>query len=379
MREHPDHLKAAPWPAARADHRNSGCTQSLGPSRPRLKWSYRLEVTSGASPTPDAEITGPAIVDGEGRVYLAFLGGLAALAPTGERLWLLDFGGATAPPVLDASGGLVTAVQRLGVVRVASSGQVMAQSRCDLEWPTGVSLAEDGAIYVADFGALYAFGHDARLRWRIPFEGAAAFGPAVSPAGLLYLKSARDDAANEEGTEQCRDYLYAFAGDGTVRVRRETCGECYDGAGWGRYGLVTGGNCAAVCHVDGTVLTGFGKLILAGAREIPHRGGGPIAVDRDGAMYVAGYSLVVFAANGVERWRAKAGDDWLSHPVVDGAGRVYCAAAARVWAVSPDGRVVWTWDVPGPYPYERTPHALAIGTDQTLYVTTPHWLHALGE
>jgi outer membrane protein assembly factor BamB len=360
----------APWPSVLGDRRNTAAAPRAGPARPRLRWTYR--VREGIA------LSGPPVVDAEGRLYIGTGKALLALDGEGRELWSVAEASRVSAAAIDREGALVVAVRGRGLLRVSRDGRPSRLVERELEEPAPPAVGPDGSVYVAARGKLLVLGADGRTLWEAELDGAPRRPPLVLDDGSVWVKTQGSYASADDASE-CADAVAAWSRDGRrLETPRAAGGYQADGACWGSCGY--GGDCAPLAGERGTVVVGLGREIHAGARRLSVAGSGPLALSPGGALYVGvADGLLALGLDGTVRWRARLGGA-AGFPVVDGAGRVYCTGAdGAVHALDGEGRPLWSWQPPSRIPGMAVDYALALGTGGSLFVAAWDALYALGE
>lgn len=271
---------------------------------------------------------------------------ITTLAGTGVWASGGDGGPATATPMRSPAGIAVAAdgsvyfadwsdnkVRRIGVdgiITTVAGGAVFADAGADgvpalqarLMQPTGIALAADGSIYVADQAneRLRRIGPDGIIttvagngRWGVEGDGGVArdarlsgpTGVAITPGGVLYV-------SEETGrVRRVAEPAYLRAADGTYMVPAATGRELYHFDPLGRHlrtsDVLTGAALYRFAYEDA------GRLSV-----IEDRSGQVMRVDRD----TDGNPLAIVAPNGARTTIAVDGEGWLS-TFVDPTGAIH--------------------------------------------------------
>lgn len=266
--------------------------------------------------------------------------------------------------------GVVTALSE-GTARITATSDgavgtalVTVREAVRLAWsfplvgpPGGLTVAEDGTIYVADRESLHALTPEGEKLWSVPtgaransspalagdrslFVGTAGNGPpalAVDPAGVV--RWTREDigwvstspAIDADGT------IYMVAGDSTLHALDP------DGQTRWAFRIQDQLRTSPGVTADGTVLVG----------------------GDDGRLYAVG-------PDGQERWTFQTGGRVQSSPVIAADGTIHLASNDRhLYALSPAGEERWRVELEDPAPAHvevQRGSSPAIGTDGTLYI-----------
>lgn len=356
-----------PWPALRANSRNTGWTPVNGPAQGRLRWTFTVEAGN--------TLSGPPIANSTGTLFLGTGHGLCALTADGRQQWMLETRNAVRVPTLDDSGNLICAVHSEGLLFASPDGQNERMVPHRLDEPASPVVSEGGNIYVGAYQKLYAFNKEGHLLWATSCSGRVRYPPALSPDGMIYVKAQDSYTWDPDEFTECADTFYTLLPNGEIKATQTARGYCIDGDCWGSD--CYGDDCTPLCDEDGTPAAGLGKNVVIGSRKVALAGSGPLAMAPTAVLYIGTpQGLVAVNRDGSTRWTMHTGGA-VSYPVVDGEGRVYCARHdGTVYAANREGRPLWFWEVPEG---EKKIQGLSIGTEQTLYVASSDAVYALGE
>src|SRR5436309_3834330 len=177
-----------PWSSARANCRNTACTTALGPTRPRLLWTFHVD--SSTPEAYDGYLTSPPAIDANGNVYVGTGSGLVSLAPNGEPRWRVPTPNAAAAPALDEAGSVVSAAYQKGVLWALGSLPDVRWADIRLAGSAhAASVADNGSIYLACEQRVVEVNPDGRETWSAPCYRGIPFPPAVSSDGAVYFKT----------------------------------------------------------------------------------------------------------------------------------------------------------------------------------------------
>jgi len=213
-------------------------------------------------------------------------------------------------------------------------------------------VADNGAVYYSTSSALLAVGADGKRLWSTLEAGCEQTGLSIAEDGTIYV-------GDGDG------YLCAYSPQGRRRWRCSVRGR---GSAYGYTGCTT-------VAADGTVyLAGDGlHAVSPKGRKLwtfpldDHCEGAP-AVGADGAVFLASWrdgTLYCVDPDGSERWRADVAEYQRYSPSIGADGTVYLGCSdGKLNAYRPDGRLQWSLQTTGSI--ESAP---AIGADGTIYVT----------
>jgi outer membrane protein assembly factor BamB len=266
------------------------------------------------------------VLDLEGRVLWELA------APNRSEISLLAIG---------AEGPLAFCVGS-GWVRVFSAhGRELWNRRFDPHQVSGLAADDEGHVYVAVEGRLFAFGVRGEPRWkhgdgRAPTSSPQAGPTVLGPDGVLYTTSAWS--------------ILAIGRDGVVRWQDVGYGTACatQGLSW-----VDDGSVLAACHDTVSAYSREGRqewrFQATGAAVV-----GAPAVDEAGTVYVASEALrpgsgyekygrlsALSSKTGKPSWEIRFEQRVYTTPLVLPDGTVLLGADNRIYAVSAEGRLLW--------------------------------------
>jgi outer membrane protein assembly factor BamB len=268
---------------------------------------------------------GSAAVGAHGTIYVGDGSFLYAINPDGGRAWAASPGGDGPPAVaLDGtlyvlSRGLLSAITPSGSIKWTNS----IDDGSDSGSVSSPVIGPDGTVYVCSiFGSLHALAPDGSQKWVIPDDTGDAF-PIVARDGTIYART---------------PFLSALTSAGT------------------------------------NIWTATNGYL-----------GAPASLGLDGTLYFAqdfGVNLNAFSSSGQRLWQAVPVVQTnvpTTSPAIDSAGTIYHATSNAVFAVSPQGTVLWTFQTSYPVsvasPVIQT--SPTIGPDGTIYASVDSTLYAL--
>ncbi|MHB1193733.1 MAG: outer membrane protein assembly factor BamB family protein [Longimicrobiales bacterium] len=209
----------------------------------------------------------------------------------------------------------------------------------------GITIGDDGTIYVPARHSLEAVAPGGERRWSVPTSG-VSFAPAIAPDGTVYFGTlAALMAVDRSGVVRWilpnRVMIItspAIGPDGTVYVAtRDSTLHAVDPAGQKRWEFKAGGRLSApVVARDGTILIGAD----------------------------AGY-LYAVGPDGKERWTFRTGGAIQSTPAIGADGTIYFGSEDQhLYALSPGGNLKWSV----PLPLDLAYSSPALGSDGTVYI-----------
>lgn len=378
-------LNESAWPIFRHDSQLTGRARAHGPSLPVIKFE---------APLGNGELGAP-VVGPDGTIYVP--GGvdnnLYALSPSGQLLW--TFTGETGSPHERFVAS--PALAEDGTLYIGSVDSCRFDTQAELSCPVQAEL-------------FYALNPDGTLRWKKKLDGGTYFSANIGRNGRIYV--ATDDcwlyALHPAGylatPDSIVDWRYnlraqpenspalsftdlplSVAGDslvnlylyGSVRFKRS----------FGAKDTLQG---LALDQNGNIYVTGRGRAVVRrispnGAAEwaysLPAAFGKPFlpAVSNGVVFFTSSMGGGLFALNagdGSERWRVTLpGGDFLTPPVVDGAGHVYAVhSTAGLVCFSAAG--VQRWSKPE---VQASPVSPAFGADGAIYVSGDRRLYAISQ
>ena len=210
----------------------------------------------------------------------------------------------------------------------------------------GITIGDDGTIYVPARHTLEAVAPGGERRWSFPTDG-VSFAPAIAPDGTVYFGTlAAFMAVDRSGVVRWIlpnsgkgvSTSPAIGSDGTVYVASEdSVLHAVDPAGQKRWEFKAGGRLSApVVARDGTILIGADV----------------------GYLYAVG-------PDGKERWIYRTGGAIQSTPAIGADGTIYFGSEDQhLYALSPEGNLKWSL----PLPLARAYSSPAFGSDGTVYI-----------
>ena len=298
----------------------SGCHKSAASasqkSGPVLKWQFKSSCSAVSHPA----------LGNDGTIYFSCNKGINAITPQGKLLW-----------------------------------------QTPLNQPGVPVLASDGSLYVDLYpGLIFGYGSDGKMSWN-PGDGLIGFRapPALGPdATLYYLNSVSDIYAFQP--QRSNDILW---NRNTYRPNFLPKSPPLPGEA---FTWTTATDAAPIVARDQSLIlprqhwlqslssSGEDQWVL----ELTPGSLDRAAIADDGTIYVGDNQSVLYAVDpsGNKKWSFDAAGIVLGSPVIDTQGTIYFSAGSSLFAVNPDGSLLW-----------KTPaHALftapALAADGTLYV-----------
>ncbi len=355
------------WPSSAHDWRQSNQSPLTGPSTGStaslLFSAPRLLGFLGHVPGNDDFL----VVNARGEIVLGWPGEVAAVAPTGGKVWSvpLEHPFTTVGPagfaLLPASafiGAHYTnprAVMRTYVVSIDSAGRVV-WTREQFAMTQAPTIGPDETAYQIDeVCALRAYSPAGENRWTTVLAGYAMGAVAVDSRNNLYVGT--------DGSTYNQVSIWSVASDGKIRWTRDL-GLPFSTP------VVSTDDRIFFASYDGSLLAfdPAGNLLWRRDGLTGTKSWYPLAISKDGQLYYR-YSggLVALSKDGRVRWRydMPEGGPVFGYVVIDGRGHVYLNALDSVRSLTDEGQLRWSVPV-------KKPGRLVIGGPGLIYVVSEH-------
>jgi outer membrane protein assembly factor BamB len=333
-------LANSPWPMFGHDPQHTGRSPYIGPSSPKVKWSYSLGRYLESAPA-----IGP-----DGTIYIGSAdNSLYALKPDGTLKWKYSTGGSiSSSPSIGADGTIYVGSRDYNLYAINPDGA--------LKWsyPTGgvvfssPTIGADGTVYVGSRdNNLYAINPSGTLKWSYP-AGDVDASPAIGVDGTIYAGSANSK-------------LYALNPNGILK-----------------WSYTTGGvisSSSPAIGADGTIYVGsWDKNLYAlnpnGTLKWSYGTGDMVdstpAISSDGTIYIGSWDNNVYALNpnGTLKWSYTTGHWVAAAPTIGADGTIYQDSTDNIlYALNPDGTLKWRFSPGSSYSSSQ-----AIAADGTIYI-----------
>jgi hypothetical protein len=337
-------------------------------------WTYEL-----SNNTPEL-VSSPA-VSPDGIIYVNTGRGLSAITNTGSAAlnkWTFagTFAGGQGVRGSPAIGPDLTLYCTSGAYNTGNLYAVRMDG--SLKWfrsfgSTGRSspaIGPDGTVYLNAGGQLNALTPSGAQKWSYPVGGYDNTSPVVGADGTIYL-------AQDEGWA-----FFALNPDGSVKWSKN-----YVYSGF----YMTGDSVAL--GADGAVFIYASDLLVLnpdGAQRWSHpplnwhcSGASPV-LGEDGSVYISDQgdsALYKLTPNGELVWSALAcpflTNPPPSAPAIDRSGKLYYSVSNSIFAVSPEGQVLWGVTLPGISGGYLPLPSPTIGPDGTVYAVLGTTLYAI--
>lgn len=343
----------SPWNKFRGNQRNTGRTETIGPSTNLLKWKFEAldKISSSPAVAPD------------GTIYVGaedFF--LYALKPTGELKWKYRTGlPIRSSPCIDEKGNVYAGSDDKKLYAFSPDGKKLWSFEAGGYFSSSPVVGKDGTVYAGceDFN-IYAISPDGKLKWKFVTNGVVFSSPALAKDGTIYI-----------GSED--HYLYAIdSPHGKLKWKFETQHKV---------------NASPAVGDDGTVYVGsedrsFYAINPDGSlkwkKELENYLVSSPAIAKDGTIYTGGESKTLYAldSTGKVKWQFATKGEVISSPLVDGNGNIYVGCDdGNLYAIAPNGKKRWEFNARDPI--MSSP---AIGPDGTLYFgSEDRNIYAVGE
>ena len=344
------------WPTYQHDVRHTGCSASVGPPVPMLKWSRDTGGRAGL-------VTGSA-----GTLYLQSDAVYAIDPDDGTTEWSYPVSGACVPATGHHGRIYVTGADELWALNPDRALKWRFTPPLYCEAGASPMTGLDGTVFLGNPNDVYirAATPEGTLKWSTCTYGlvSASSAPAVAPDGRSYV-----------GGEDCSSYGYYWY---AILARADSDGDLTPVWEGTRGRKVTGSPAIAE---DGTAYFGSNEGRIhaygpgVGIRWWFAGGAGGwtsyigAAIGADGTVYVGGDGMYALTPAGTNEWVSPTGTR-CGAPVIDAEGTI-CVQPGNLYTVHPDGTEKWRFSAPGSGP-------LAIGDDGTLCAFSGGVLHAIG-
>jgi len=217
--------------------------------------------------------------------------------------------------------------------------EVKGPEKANLKWkfklgkmegnsPNSVAISEDGTIYVAGAGKIFALDKDGKEKWSKNYRGIQ--GPALSEDGSLYFVSEKSVIALN-------------AKDGSEKWQFKTGGNTIFGPTVGPDGTIYQGSWDGYFYAikpDGQLKW---KYKTAGAVSYP------ASLDKNGIIYLGGgdahagpdSNLYAFSPDGTLKWKYDTKTTRVGSPAIGFDGLIYAPAAPTLFVLDSEGKLKW--------------------------------------
>lgn len=321
------------WPMERGNPQRSGHSDFEGPDSPDEAWA-------STDPGPQGE----PVVGADGAVYIHAVDRFVALDEYGREAWRMAVSRGFTPVIGDDGTIYVASAFRTPerfrsvIYAVTPGGDARVFHRFKTAFlPLAGAVGPGGVLYFGGGDELFAVGPDGTLRWTFDTgDEYMAGAPAVGYNGDVYLSTEHE--------------LIAIRPDGHLRWRR-SLGHNFDIAGEeGRPGV------GPVVMPDGTILrTVRNRALYAVSPEgevlwrhavgiVSAPGLGP-----HGEIYIVTHGgwLRALRRDGKPHWSFRLNSSPWAPVTTDRDGTIYVPSAkkAPMYAVTPDGKLLWKWEL----------------------------------
>ncbi len=369
---------AGAWPMFGHDAQHTGQSQYVGPKTPNLRWVFEFKegTVTGRGGSP--------VIDGEGNIYIParYAGGgdigfLYAINSDGTLKWKGNS---------DVTGAISAAIGLDGTIYVARNlwwdpynylwafDRLSGQYKWSLPLASGAAppvVSLDGRIYFVDLAGLHAINPDGSVKWN----------EALPPSSLA-LDPSPSISHNESIIAGASWYtsvggLYSYYST-LYSINRET-GQ----TNWKvNFPLIS--YCPVVDKDDTIYISSAGDLYSVSPlgqinwqKDFSPLMVKNVAIGKNGTIYLwaadnqgVGGALYALNTSGEEKWIHATGWSALGTPAIGDDDVIYFGANGKVFALQPDGSLLWEYYTGG------GDHYLAIGADGTLYVSVAAYLYA---
>jgi len=310
----------APWPMEGHDLQRTNRSPIVGPRVGRVLWSVEI----------DAPSFGQVVEAADGTLYVGTESGkLQAVRPGVGVAWSFQASPPVPTPALGPDGSVYLRGGDGALYALRSDGR--------RRWTTDIGaepkllgpaplVGPDSYSYLTSYhqGLAYLVQPGGFFQWAINTQARTLAGPAVGPDGMVYVGAADGTlrAIDREGLELWRANL---AGPIVAAPMVGPAGQIFILIGEGGVEL-------AVVEAGGGVRWRAPRCWQSGALALW------AALAADGRVQVAGCAI---SPSGAEAWRAPIEAAWATPAVLDAEGQAFFGAGRDLYAVGPDGGVLW--------------------------------------
>jgi outer membrane protein assembly factor BamB len=130
---------------------------------------------------------GPAALADDGTIYVADdRGTFFAVGRSGNTLWTSQLDGGLLGSAVVGADNTIYFVTPNSVQALSPNGAQKWQTKTPFQGTTGLAIADDGTLYAAGTGGLYAVRADGSLKWTL-HTMAGTGAPTIAPDGTIYF------------------------------------------------------------------------------------------------------------------------------------------------------------------------------------------------
>jgi len=364
------------WSMFRGNAQHNGrCDDKTKPNGGMLMWKYEL-------PTSQFGVA----IDSEGNLYFYFSDSsnhptLLSIDYNGTKRWSITLTNETTDPnsgpVIGINDTIYVATYTIPfplsnytcgdyLYAISKEGKILWKFDFKGDGPYSTPVVDSkGVIYInahtKEGGSLYAIYPNGALKWKRNLGVLPSADPSISPDGDIYVYSYHNKSS-----------LYVIASNGRVkRVYNYNCEA---------YGAIP------VIDEDGTIYIRFGKWMAIDRNgsvkwklnisdiTMP-------AISRDGAIYITHYNSLMNKVyiysiekdSGTTKWKFGIDGESVTYPVIGGSGTIYVCLNATLYAITPNGKVLWQKNM-----NQAKCGSIIIGKNETIYYLAGNYIYALG-
>ena len=366
----------AVWGKYQGDANNSGVTNYTGPLNNISKWSLENLISSGS-----------AVVDKEGHIFISGDDGyLYCLNSQGLVIWRFGTTSKIICTPTIGNDGNIYFVNWLNstLYCLSSEGQLIWRYVLG-DYNTGSSpvFGYDDILYVISgddtYSTLFAF-KDMKLLWSSKFPALIAHTPIIGDDGAVYLisKSNYLFGVNVDGSVKFGVTL-TFSDEEAFNVHSSSPANFVLGSGY--YASLSRDDEFIYIVDHYAVFAYYFNGTQAWHKRVSGASGTPTI--HNGILYVSGTSglYALNATNGNQLWfkALKTTSLSLSSPLVSNDSVIYLSGNSTVYAVSLDGELVWSYNIPSKYGGAFSVSSPTLTDDGTLIVTTIQGIYAFND
>jgi parallel beta-helix repeat protein len=339
-----------------------------GPQTNTTKWTYN-----------NVTVYGSAVIGSDGTIYVGGHDGvLYVFSSDGTLKWTWTTRSyILGSPAIGSDGTIyISNWMNSTIYAISSNGTLKWKyTMGDYNFGSSPVIGADGTIYIPSTnsinGTLYAFYPDGTLKWTYHMGMIHASSAAIGAGGTIYI-------ADYNGV------LYAINPNGTLKwsytlkfkdSMHSICNVnvCYDTPSIGSDGTIYigsyGGSCGCLLFAisdmgsEGTVKWSYPYQYQDGIESLY----GAPAISSNGTIYVVGASKIyAISSDGTLLWTYSTGgiSDGTTSVVIGLDGTVYFGSSTGMYALTPEGKLKWS------YATGSIQGSPVIGSDGTLYIGT---------
>lgn len=338
-------LMESACPKSRVDLASSGRSPLAGPEKPELLWSFQA-----AGP-----IHCPPSLDLDGNLYFGgYDSAFYCITPAGSLRWKLKVSEwIDSAAALSSSGDIFVGCDDGNLLAISPLGQISWKYDLRAEISSSPAITDDGLILAgSEDGNLYALRPDGGVQFQFKAgKRILVSSPLVTPRGSIIFGS--EDgfvyALSPKG-----ELLWKFRGDDEVVFNSPP--------------VLSPGGRIHFATPSKKIITLDPNGRKVGQVSLHEEVFEPMAADLDGSLVAVALDgvLVRLGPAGEMKWKRWIGEEPSGAPALDSLGRTYVPGRKRVYCYSREGKILWTFSVPG----GKISTPGVIGPGKQLYIGT---------